>query len=758
MTLPIAHPPAASAIPSELRTLPAWLMWRYEPHEVAGKKPRKVPVYADGARRYQAHGTSDDRSRLVTFREAARALPEGHGLGIAMLHDWGMVGLDFDNVVDAGVVRPDVEALVSGTYAEISPSGTGVRAFMRGEFANRKTRSEPYGFETFHSTGFLTITGNVLPVSDLVGAVTDLTPEMRALCAARFGPANNEARVHTPLDGPDPLMTHEPTLGLSVNELRVMLDAMPLTVAYDDWLRVGMALHHETGGDPRGLDLWDEWSSRDDRYIGRHDLEHRYAGFGRGGQSPVTARFLRRHARAAKPETLVLDPKDPMPSAEHFVQREHDSDHGRTLHHMGGLWYSHVGARYDELPADTVRAATWRFLSEALRSTKDGVAPYQPQIGSVSNVIDALKASAHVRSRELPFWIEGYEGPAARDICSMTNGLLHLPTRQLVPHTPGFFNLNALPFAWEPRAPRPDRWLRFLDDLWHDDPQMVEALQELFGYVLTTDTSQQKIFLLLGPKRSGKGTILRVLDALLGRHNIASPTLSSLAGDFGLQQLLGKQLAVIPDARIGKTIDTAIVTERLLMISGEDAVTVDRKHTTSWTGQLPARILIVTNEMPRFGDASGAIASRFIVLETRRTFFGREDRRLHEALLAELPGILLWALDGRERLERRGHFLQPDSAAGAVEEFEELNSPIGEFVKDRCELGGTVECSLLFDAWRVWCAEQGRDSVGTLQSFARDLRASVAGLHVSRHMVDGERARYFEGVRIRKVAEFCDLV
>jgi putative DNA primase/helicase len=185
---------------------------------------------------------------------------------------------------------------------------------------------------------------------------------------------------------------------------------------------------------------------------------------------------------------------------------------------------------------------------------------------------------------------------------AMQNGLLHLPTRTLIEHTPEFFSHHALPFDFDAEAPPPVRWLEFLRDLWHKDDSSIAALQEIFGYMLGGGTALQKIFLLVGPKRAGKGTIGRVLAGLLGSHNIAAPTLASLASHFGLQPLIGKPLALIADARFSSKADGNVVVERLLSISGEDSLTIDRKYKEPWTGRLPSRFLILTNELPRLVD------------------------------------------------------------------------------------------------------------------------------------------------------------
>jgi hypothetical protein len=91
------------------------------------------------------------------------------------------------------------------------------------------------------------------------------------------------------------------------------------------------------------------------------------------------------------------------------------------------------------------------------------------------------------------------------------------------------------------------------------------------GYLLVPDTSQQKILMLIGPPRSGRGTIGRVIRSLVGLDNVTAPTLSGMATNFGLAPLIGKTVAVIHDARLSGRADAQVIVERLLSISGEDA-------------------------------------------------------------------------------------------------------------------------------------------------------------------------------------------
>jgi putative DNA primase/helicase len=235
---------------------------------------------------------------------------------------------------------------------------------------------------------------------------------------------------------------------------------------------------------------------------------------------------------------------------------------------------------------------------------------------------------------------------------------------------------------------------------------------------------------------------------MVGRDNVAAPTLASLSSQFGLAPLIGKPLAIVADARLGSKSDQSAIAERLLSISGEDTHTIDRKFQSSWTGRLATRFLIFTNELPRLADASGALASRFVVLTLQNSFLGNEDPGLYSRLLGELPGILNWAREGYLRLRLRGYFIQPESAREAIADLEALGSPVTAFVRDRCtiEAGCETLASVVYTEWQAWCLEGGRQA-GTAQTFGRDLKAAFPALKVRQSRVV-DRARAYVGIRL----------
>ena len=448
----------------------------------------------------------------------------------------------------------------------------------------------------------------------------------------------------------------------------------------------------------------------------------------------------------------ILDRFEPMRNARLFLRETFLRGEDRTLHHHRGVFHEWTGTHYPEAEVQGIRSRLYSFLDKAKCFDGKDLEDFCPKRSTVGDAMEALQALAYLPAAvSPPAWIgNGSEFPAD-EILSCRNGLLHLPSGELRSHTPQFFTYNALSFDYRPDSGPPESWNRFLDDLWDDDLELRDTLQETFGYLLTGDTRQQKIFLIIGPKRSGKGTIARVLTALLGQANVCAPTLAGLGTNFGLSTLVGKQVAIIADARLGGRADQHAVAERLLSISGEDGIDIDRKYLAPLPGvRLPTRFLILTNELPKIADSSGALASRFIVLPMTQSFYGKEDHGLIDRLLGELPAILNWAIEGWRRLRERGYFLQPSAGQEAVGELLDLGSPVAAFVRERCEAGTghEVECQRLYEAWKRWCEDYGRDHVGTVHSFGRDLRAVVPELKAWQRRADDTRKRFYRGIRL----------
>lgn len=148
-------------IPAELRQLDQWVCWKRE--ERLGRLT-KVPYSAHSGRL----ASSTNPATWASFIEAV-AYYRAHqsridGIGFVVTEDDPYIGVDLDHVLDPETNEIDAWAVPVlarlHSYSEISPSGTGVRIFVKGKLPAGGRKHGP--FEIYESGRYLTVTGNTI--------------------------------------------------------------------------------------------------------------------------------------------------------------------------------------------------------------------------------------------------------------------------------------------------------------------------------------------------------------------------------------------------------------------------------------------------------------------------------------------------------------------------------------------------------------------------------------------------------------------
>ncbi|WP_406698537.1 phage/plasmid primase, P4 family [Singulisphaera sp. Ch08] len=449
--------------------------------------------------------------------------------------------------------------------------------------------------------------------------------------------------------------------------------------------------------------------------------------------------------------------------AREYLRTKHNHPDGHTIRYWNGEFHAWESGAYrvrkdkeikgklaSMMDEDFYRIYIEQLTEFAQSSDEKAKAPRPIPVttaltGHVHQAMSGLVMLDASKYPAQPCWIDDKSGWSVAEILPMPNAIVHLPsfvegklcTRK---PTPRLFCPYVLDYEWLPDAPAPTQFLEFLEQLWPGDSESIEFLQEWMGLMLVPDGSYEKIAAFIGPPRAGKGVIASIIRKLIGVANCAGPTLSSLGTDFGLETLIGKLAAIIDDARLSGKTDQAVITERLLTISGKGHLSVGRKFRSDWEGELPCRITLISNEPPRLIDQSGALPNRFIVLRFNQSFLGREDPSLKERLTSELPGILLWAIEGWRRLRDRGRFIPPTSGLEIHEEMEDMASPIATFAKEclTVHVEETMDKADAYRAWKTWCETNGKKEIGEMSVFGRNLRSAVPSL-VAYQRRDGSR-------------------
>ena len=748
---PTSLPVQFANIPMDLKQIPRWVLWRFvELGDEDSKRWAKMPVQKTGQ---SASSTNPAHwADFLTIQSEYESNPTKYdGIGFVFSDEDNLIGVDLDDCYDSltgsfnNAALQHIADQVEG-YMEVSPSGTGVKIFTRANLPASHV-DHAIGLEIYPKSRYFTVTGHYL-TGAIPTAPVDLTNIVPARTITNTG--DKFADYNAPLEGYD--------IHRVETEILAHLD----DYGYEDWLRVGMILHHQFEGDVEACELWDRWSQNGPKY-NQNACENKWKTFKGGGATLRTLIFKvnqkERHTALAKGE-IILD-QGAMNHARTFLDTQYTSEEGYRLVHYAQDFYIYNGTHYEILEEQTIRSKLYELLDKCKKPSKGGaLAPFNPSPASVSAALDAVKSIVHLPNHantKPPIWFESYAAnkPDASKLISLKNGIFHLEDLLLIPHSLGFFTQNSLPFAYDKSATCP-RWDSFLRSVWPSDQQSIDTLQEMFGYILSGDTRQQKFFNIIGPRRSGKGTINKVLVALLGQHNTVAPELGELCDTFGLQPWLGKLLASFTDARAPERNRSAVVSQ-LLRIVGGDTITVNRKNKEAWNGYLPTRLVVYSNEVLQLTENSNALTGRMIVMRMTETFYNKEDPDLFAKLEKELSGVFNWAMQGlARRLERGGHFIQPESGKGYLELMAELGNPIGTFADDALVFDrlASVPKDDVFTAYKKWALNKSIPP-GTELVFKKRFMAAVQehAVEATRERVNGSTVHLYRGVKLNEKAQ-----
>ena len=178
-------PNLETTIPSTLKEMPIWLLWKAEP--IKGKdKPAKVAYWVNGQKRIGKQGNPDDLAKLGTFDQIWGAYKLARkryaGVGIALLPTQHIGALDLDNCIDDGHLETSqtmkrVLNAIDGCYLERSPSNNGLRVFGATEGFQQIATS---GYEAYSQGRFMTVTGHVLRNSGAWASIDNAVAVMRS--------------------------------------------------------------------------------------------------------------------------------------------------------------------------------------------------------------------------------------------------------------------------------------------------------------------------------------------------------------------------------------------------------------------------------------------------------------------------------------------------------------------------------------------------------------------------------------------------
>jgi putative DNA primase/helicase len=529
----------------------------------------------------------------------------------------------------------------------------------------------------------------------------------------------------------------------------------------EEWITVGAALYHVTGGSDEGMQIWDDWSTKSPKYrpdeiAGIWDSFERdddgpVAGLGtifhiakRHGwtwEDPITcepgyADVLEQQARregktpnkqpADEPhETPPLDaddnsrtppPEPPQPApvrAEWIAPNEDavalafaENHNGRIVYdHTEECWFHWTGSQWLRDHRNSVFNCA-RELSRAVRMQLNKAPPPLAK-AAFTGAVERFCRSDPRLAVDFSVWDRD------PDLIGTPGGVVDLRTGELLTPRPDRYISRYTSVApAEPGTPTPV-WDAFLDQATKGDKEFQAFIYRACGYMLTGDVSEEVLFFFHGPGGNGKGTLLTVITGILGDYHVSVPIEVFTAGSYINLEYYRAQMANARLVTASETEQQAFWSETLIKdLTGNDTKLSGRSpYGKPFDFKPVAKLLIIGNYAPRLKGRSPSMERRLRVAPFTNVP-EKPDPTLKDRLRAEYPAILRRFIDGciEWRRQRLG---MPTVVRQATKRYFEQQDSFGRWRKERCDLDPhfSTKPIVLFTDFHKWARENGEDEI-----------------------------------------------
>lgn len=466
----------------------------------------------------------------------------------------------------------------------------------------------------------------------------------------------------------------------------------------------------------------------------------------------------------APPSVLEAD-DDPHRLARVNLDRYASYAEGATIRYWRSEWYTWKRSRgcYRKISDTELRAKITQSVKQEFdRLNVEAQLAGDDEPGTarkvttslVTNVLHAMSSMVLLPDSVDPnTWIDAEGHRQRRNFVSMRNGLLDLDAllngerEHHFPHSPHWFALTCREFEYDPSAKCPI-WKRTVEQNMEGDQERIALLQEWAGYLLLADTSHQKFMVLEGEGANGKSVYMAGLEAMLGADSCSHVPLEVFGDRFSRTQTLGKLLNIAADCGEIDRISEGY----LKSFTGGETMFFDRKGLSGVSCLPTARLMLGTNNRPRFSDKSDGIWRRMLLVPFRRTVPHEErilgmDKASWWLDSGEVPGIFNWAICGLYRLREQGEFTRPAICEDAAEDYRNEVNPAREFLLNFFESdeNSKIKTDDLYKAYVSWCGSNGYRNLGS-KSFGREVFRVFKKATKQRMQIGSERIYFYVGI------------
>ncbi|WP_449408376.1 DNA primase family protein [Microbacterium maritypicum] len=333
------------------------------------------------------------------------------------------------------------------------------------------------------------------------------------------------------------------------------------------------------------------------------------------------------------------------------------------------------------------------------------------------------------------------------DYIVLENGVYWWQDDQFTPHSEMLGALTKLPITYEAIA-LPHTFRDWLSQVFDGDDEMMRHMWEVLGYLLMTGNPLQKIILLYGGGGDGKGTLMRLIRAMLGKANYSSVSMHQLVEDrFASSNLYGKTANISGDLSAAFLRDPQILKE----ITGGDSISASRKHGQAFE-YVPYAVPLFAMNPPffRVSDTSYGWRRRWMVIEFPHKIENESGAVFDESVLHDdAPGIFNEAMLGLRRVMERGKFDPPAAALDVTKRLHDEADPFLTWLdEDDAVWLGEDQSSPKDDVYKAYTSWSRRNGYQAMNSASLAQRLKQHGVTATRPRVGGARIHHYQGIGV----------
>lgn len=333
-------------------------------------------------------------------------------------------------------------------------------------------------------------------------------------------------------------------------------------------------------------------------------------------------------------------------------------------------------------------------------------------------------------------------------IINFKNGLLDINTYEMRPHTMDIISTSQLPYAYDKDAKCPN-FMKVLNDATKGDISYIKIIQEFAGYCLVKTTKYQRGLFIIGAAGSGKSSVLRGIEVMLGRDNVSSTTMDQLSDPGYAGNFFNKSANI--DTEISKNIKSYEEAVKKIIVG--DMIKVNTKFLPSFDIKPTCKLIFAANDMPIINDTSNGVFRRMLLIYFNNVVKDI-DPDIDDRIEREGAGIFNWALEGLKRLTENNGFTQSSRMVEDIEDLKMQNNPVYFFIKENYEITGSkanfVTYNDIYSTYKDFCYEIGAKGIFKKQMLGKEIKKIFhEELEIGQKSINGTTVRGWFGL-IRK--------